>query len=78
MVDRARAETRRISGYDIVEDGLMTVQEAAQFLSISRGSLYNLMTTGELPFAKVGRSRRIPRRAVIDLAARSLQGGVRR
>ena len=59
----------------LVADGLMTVREAAEFLSLSRATLYTLMDRGELPFMKLGRSRRIPRRAVIQLAARALRGG---
>ena len=59
----------------LVADGLMTVSEAAAFLSLSRATLYTLMDRGELPFVKLGRSRRIPRRAVIQLAARALRGG---
>jgi len=62
---------------DLVTDGLVTVQEAAEFLSISRSKLYELMDKGELIFVKIGRSRRIPRRALIDLAARGLKGGWR-
>jgi excisionase family DNA binding protein len=62
---------------DLVADGLVTVQEAAVFLSISRSKLYELMDTGRLTFVKLGRSRRIPRRALINLAASSLQGGWR-
>ena len=61
----------------LVADGLLTVREAAAFLGISRSSLYVLMDRGELPFAKIGRSRRVPRRAVIELAARELRGGVK-
>ncbi len=62
---------------DLVADGLVTVQEATQFLSISRSKLYELMDNGELKFVKLGRSRRIPRHALIDLAASGLQGGWR-
>ncbi len=62
---------------DIVADGLVTLREAALFLSISRSKLYELMDNGELKFVKLGRSRRIPRRALIDLAASGLQGGWR-
>ncbi len=61
----------------LVEDGLLTVREAAAFLRLSRSNLYALMERGELPFVKLGRSRRIPRRAVIALAAGWLRGGVR-
>ena len=61
----------------LVADGLMTIQEAAEFLSVSRSKLYELMDNGELIFVKLGRSRRIPRRALIDLAASGLHGGWR-
>ncbi len=62
---------------ELVADGLMTVKECAEFLHLSRSTVYELMNAGELCFAKLGRSRRIPRRAVIELAARQLRGGVR-
>ena len=61
----------------LVEDGLMKVAEAAAFLSLSRATLYTLMDRGELPFVKIGRSRRIPKRAVVELAALGLRGGIR-
>ncbi len=61
----------------LVEDGLLKVSEAAAFLRLSRSSLYTLMEQGELPFVKLGRSRRIPKRAIVELAARGLRGGVR-
>ncbi len=62
---------------NLVADGLMTVREAAEFLRLSRSAIYLLMDRGELAFVKLGRSRRIPRRAVVALAARGLKGGVR-
>ena len=61
----------------LVADGLMTVIEAAEFLRLSRSSVYVLMDHGELAFVKLGRSRRIPRRALVELATRGLRGGVR-
>ena len=60
---------------ELVADGLLTVREVADFLRISRSRLYELMDRGELIYLKLGRSRRIPRRAVIELAARELRGG---
>ena len=60
---------------DMVEDGLMTVMEAAAFLRLSRSKLYGLMDAGELRYVKLGRSRRVPRRCVIELAARALRAG---
>jgi excisionase family DNA binding protein len=62
--------------HELVEDGLVTVAQAAEFLSLSRATVYTLMDRGELPFAKIGRSRRIPRRAVVELAAQHLRGGL--
>ena len=67
----------RDSNAALVEDGLLKVAEAAAFLSLSRATLYTLMDRGELPFVKIGRSRRIPKRAVVELAARGLRGGIR-
>ncbi len=61
----------------LVADGLMTVSEAAAFLRLSRSSVYTLMDHGKLAFVKLGRSRRIPRRALVELAARGLRGGMR-
>ena len=60
----------------LVADGLMTIREAAEFLSVSRTTLYQLMDQGLLCFVKLGWCRRIPRRAVVELAARELRGGV--
>lgn len=59
---------------EIVSKGLMRVAEVQEFLGLSRASVYLLMDRGELPWAKLGRARRIPRQAVVDLAARSLNG----
>jgi len=58
----------------LVGDGLLTVSEATAFLRLSRSTLYTLMDEGELAFVRIGRARRIPRRALIDLAAAHLNG----
>lgn len=53
-----------VAGTDLTELddelGLVTLPEAVRFLSVSRGSLYNLLTTGRLASLHIGRSRRIP------------------
>ena len=59
----------------LVADGLVSVDEATTFLSVSRSTVYELMDKGLLPFAKIGRSRRIPKRALIELAVANLRGG---
>ena len=53
----------------MVQDGLVTIETAIEFLDISRTSLYRLISDGTLPTVKLIGARRIPRRALIDLAA---------
>ena len=45
-----------------------------EFFRISRSTVYKLMELGELPWVKIGRARRIPRAALLALAARSVVG----
>jgi excisionase family DNA binding protein len=59
---------------NLVHEGLDRIDEAAAFLKISRSQIYTLMDAGELVYVKIGRSRRIPHRALIELAARHLNG----
>jgi excisionase family DNA binding protein len=46
---------------------LLTVPEAAEVLGIGRSQLYKLVLSGELRTIKIGRSRRIPIRALDEL-----------
>lgn len=59
-------------GNPLIEEGLATIREASRFLGISRAKLYSLMDAGELAYAKLGKSRRIPWRAIKELAERSM------
>ena len=45
-------------------DELLTVREVTTTLKIGRTKLYELIRTKELPSLTIGRSRRIPARAV--------------
>jgi len=38
---------------------LVTVGEACRLLSLSRSGLYDLMSSGALPYVQIGRSRRL-------------------
>jgi excisionase family DNA binding protein len=49
---------------------LLTVEEAALLTRISRSKLYELMQRNEIPSITIGRSRRIPREALIAWIAR--------
>lgn len=53
-------------------DGFMTISDAAQHLGISRSKVYQEMHAGRLRYAKFGRSRRIPRRALVEYAERAI------
>lgn len=59
---------------DLLADGLVDVKEAAEFLRISRSTVYTLMDAGKLGYVKIGAARRIPKRALVDLAAASWVG----
>jgi excisionase family DNA binding protein len=64
----------------IIAEGLMTVREAAAFLRVGRSTLYNFMESGRLAYVRLGgegrrAARRIPRKAVIALAAAHLVSG---
>jgi excisionase family DNA binding protein len=57
---------------DLLVDGLDRIAEAERFTKLSRSLLYQLMGKGELPYVKIGRARRIPHRALLELAAKNL------
>lgn len=59
----------------LISEGLVNITEATAFLRLSRSAVYALMEKGELPYVTLGRTRRIPRRALEQLAASHLKGG---
>lgn len=56
---------------------LGTVTEVAAVLAISRSKVYQMMDAGELPFVKLGGSRRIEWRVVDEVIRRNTHGGVK-
>lgn len=54
---------------------LMTVQQAANVLALSRSTIYNVMERGELAYVKIGRARRIPESEVDRFVTASMFGG---
>jgi excisionase family DNA binding protein len=67
--------TTATSPETLVADGLAPIAEACEFLGLSRSNLYTIMDRGELPYVKLGGARRIPRRALVTLAAAGLRSG---
>lgn len=58
----------------ILNDRFLTVKQVGELLGISRGKVYGLMNSGELRFAKFGKSRRIPAKALNEFVERSMVG----
>jgi excisionase family DNA binding protein len=54
---------------------LLTVAEAAVMLNVGRTLLYKLMYRGDLPYVRIGRTRRVHMKDLIDLISRSRIGG---
>jgi excisionase family DNA binding protein len=60
---------------DVVAEGFAKLPEAQQFLGVCRATLYQLMDSGELAYAKFGKCRRIPWQALRAYASsRMVQG----
>jgi excisionase family DNA binding protein len=57
---------------------VLTVEEAAKALRISRGSAYEAVRTGDLPHVRVGRTIRVPRKALLALLGDEDEAHVRR
>ena len=56
----------------LVADGMDRVPRAAQFLGVSKSMMYRMMDNGQLAYVKLGKARLIPRKALVELAARNL------
>jgi excisionase family DNA binding protein len=63
------------SEQSIPADRLCTVAAIAAHLSLSRSTIYLLMDRGQLPYVKLGKSRRIRWSDVRDLIDRCRVGG---
>jgi excisionase family DNA binding protein len=53
---------------------LYRVEEAAELLSVSRTRIYELIRSDQLRTVRVGKSRRVPARALDDYVARLMRG----
>jgi len=59
---------------ELVAEGIVTMDFAMRFLSVSRPTLNKLIERGDLPtVVLVDKRRSIPRRALLDFAAKRVQ-----
>jgi len=54
---------------------VLTVEEAAKALRISRGSAYEAVRTGDLPHVRIGRTIRVPRHLLLALLGETESNG---
>jgi excisionase family DNA binding protein len=59
-----------IKTYAGQEKLLLTVEEAALQLSLSRSTVYELLASGEIRSLKIGRCRRIPQNALAEFVSK--------
>jgi excisionase family DNA binding protein len=60
---------------DVIERELVTVRDAANFLGLGVATVYRLMDKGQLPYVKLGRSRRISREDLRACVQKNRVGG---
>jgi len=56
---------------ELPSDRLCPVGQVARYLSLSRSKVYQMMDAGELPYVKLGKSRRVRWEDVLQLVARN-------
>jgi excisionase family DNA binding protein len=46
---------------------VLTVEEAAALLRVSRGAAYQAVRCGDIPSVRIGRTIRVPRHRIVEL-----------
>ncbi len=67
-----RSGPERPGGVDPPQVQFLTVAEVAARMRVSKMTVYRLVHSGELPAVRVGRSYRVPERAIHDYLEMSL------
>jgi excisionase family DNA binding protein len=60
------------TGDEIISDGLERISDAARLLGMSRSHIYRMIRDRVLPSVKIGKTRRVPVRAVRDLVLNNM------
>jgi excisionase family DNA binding protein len=58
-----------MSTKELMEDGTLSIEAAVEFSGLGRSFLYSAMDRGELPYAKCGARRLIPKKALVKYLA---------
>lgn len=58
----------------MTDELVLTIDEAAAALRVSRDLVYDLIQRGEMPSLTLGRRRLVPRKAIDDILERALEG----
>ena len=58
---------------ELASEGLATIGEAADFLGLSKWSVYQLFKSGDLSYCYLARRRRVPWRALRDFAQKCVE-----
>ncbi|MYW99897.1 excisionase family DNA-binding protein [Streptomyces sp. SID8378] len=74
VAERASYASRRRSEQPLDDVALLTVAEVASIMDVSKMTAYRLVHSGHLPAIRVGRSFRVPERAVYAYLRESWQG----
>lgn len=60
--------------WEEIAGGVMTVNETAEFLRVSRSTIYRWLLSGDLVWTTIGRRKRIPRKSAERMLARNVTG----
>lgn len=58
--------------FNLLADGLLDIRAAEDFSGLKKSKLYALMQSGRLTYVKIDGSRRIPKKALVELLADNL------
>jgi excisionase family DNA binding protein len=68
MQTKSQRKPERVS--DICADGVLTLDQFADFIGVRRSKAYQIVAAGQVEFLRIGADRKIPRRAAVAFLQR--------